>query len=229
MAPRSYSSAIRDAQVEQTRALLLETARTMLAEGGIDALTLPRLAQVAGVSVPTVYRHFPSLDDLFRAFLEWLRPRLGLTEERLMSVTPEQLPAVPGENFPRYEAESGVLRPLMESREFNRVRVASMRDRARKAAARLKAESDGWSDAEREARAGAIWVLQSPHVWRWMRDTWGLDNEEAAEAASWAMATLRDALRRGKPENTKAKSKGKIRTAPQANTGRANGKAKKRA
>jgi AcrR family transcriptional regulator len=206
MSPRNYSSAIRDAQLEQTRAHLFDTARAMLVEGGLDALTLPKLAQTAGVSVPTVYRHFPTLDDLYRAFLEWLRPQLGTSADRLMATTPEELPTVPLDNYPRYESHAAVLRPLMESREFNRVRVASMRDRARSASAQLKPISEGWSEAELEARAGAIWVLASPQVWRWLRDTWGLENDEAAKAASWAMGALRDALERG-PEKPQAKPK----------------------
>jgi AcrR family transcriptional regulator len=203
MSPRTYSSAIRDAQLEQTRAHLFDTARAMLVEGGLDALTLPKLAQTAGVSVPTVYRHFPTLDDLYRAFLEWLRPQLGISAERLMATTPAELPVVPLDNYPRYESHAAVLRPLMESREFNRIRVASMRDRAKSASVPLKPISKGWSEAELEARAGAIWVIATPQVWRWLRDTWGLENDEAAKAASWAMAALRDALERG-PEKTPA-------------------------
>ena len=197
MKSRAYTSAIRDAQVEQTRALLLDTARALLVEGGLDALTLPKLAQAAGVSAPTVYRHFATLDELFRAFLEFLRPQLGMTEERLLAITPEQLPDVPLENFPRFDAEAAVLRPLMESREFNRVRVESFRDRAQRASAQLKPHVSGWSDRQLEALSGAVWVLGSPQVWRWLRDTWGLENDEAAEAASWAMRTLRDTLVRG--------------------------------
>jgi AcrR family transcriptional regulator len=193
MKPRGYSSAIRDAQVEQTRTLLIETARKLLIEGGVEALTLPKLAVAAGVSVPTVYRHFPALDDLHRAFVDHLRPLLGMSSERLLAVTPEQLPSVPLENYPRYEAEAAVLRPLMESREFNRVRVASMPDRAKKASAQLKPSSRG-SDRELEARTGALWMLASPQAWRWLRDTWDLDSDQAAQAASWAMRTLRDAL-----------------------------------
>jgi AcrR family transcriptional regulator len=217
MSPRAYSSAIRDAQLEQTRALLFDTARTLLVEGGLDALTLPKLAQVAGVSVPTVYRHFPTLDDLYRAFLEWLRPQLGISRERLMSTKPEDVQAIPLENFPRYDEHAAVLRPLMESREFNRVRVASMRDRAEDATVHLKERAPGWSDAAIEARAGALWVLASPQVWRWLRDTWGLENDEAAEAASWAMGALRDALLRGpepgKGKATKAKAAPKTKSA----------------
>jgi AcrR family transcriptional regulator len=196
MTPRSYTSSIRDAQVEQTRAHLMDTARTLLIQGGADALTLPKLAQAANVSAPTVYRHFPTIDELFRAFLEWLRPRVGQTSERLLR-SPEQLPSLPLENFPLFEAESAVLRPLMESREWNRIRVASQRDRARSAAKLLRADAPDWSDAQLEAMSGAIWVLGSPQVWRWLRDTWAIDNDEAAQASSWAMRTLLEALARG--------------------------------
>jgi hypothetical protein len=96
----------------------------------------------------------------------------------------------------------------MESREFNRVRVESMGDRARQASARFKPHTSGWSDAQLEARVGAVWALNSPQAWRWLRDTWGLENDEAAEAASWAMRTLRDALLRG-PDTATQKEKAK--------------------
>ncbi len=197
MATRTYSSPIRDAQVEQTRALLFDTARALLVEGGLDALTLPKLAQAAGVSVPTVYRHFPTVDDLIRAFLEWIRPRIGQTPERLLATSADRLPELPLENYPRYEAEAAVLRPLMESREFNRVRVASMSDRARTAAGLLRPEAPGWSDAQLEAMAGAIYILSAPQAWRWFRETWAVEADEAARAASWAMRTLIEALARG--------------------------------
>jgi AcrR family transcriptional regulator len=219
MTPRAYSSAIRDAHVEQTRALLMDTARTLLMEGGLEALTLPKLAQAAGVSAPTVYRHFATLDDLFRAFLECLRPELGLTAERFMSTTLEQLPSVPLENFPRYEAHAALLRPLMESSEFNRVRVGSMRDRARNASARMRPQVSGWSDAQLEALVGSVWVLNSPQVWRWLRDTWGIGNDEAAQAASWAMRTLLEALVRG-PDTPKPKQKAKPPRAAKSRTNR---------
>jgi AcrR family transcriptional regulator len=219
MTPRTYSSSIRDAQVEQTRTHLIETARALLVEGGIDALTLPKLAQAAGVSVPTVYRHFPAMDDLLRAFLEWLRPRVGQDTERLASLEADQVASLPLENFPRYEAEAAVLRPLMESREFNRVRVGATSDRAQNARKALRPQAPGWTDAELDAMSGAVWVLGSPQVWRWLRDTWGVDNDAAARASSWAMRTLLEALARG-PEAPRAKPKPKPKQAKAPRTAR---------
>jgi AcrR family transcriptional regulator len=206
MAPRAYASAIRDAQVEQTRQHLFDTARAMLVEGGLDALTLPTLAQAAGVSIPTVYRHFPTIDDLVKAFLDWIRPRVGQDPARLLARTADDLHELPLENYPRFEAEAAVLRPLMESRAFNRVRVASVRDRAKAGAAALRSHAPGWTDAQLEAMSGTIYALNSPQVWRWFRDTWGVDNDEAARAVSWAIRTLIEALARG-PEKPKKRSK----------------------
>lgn len=208
MAPRAYTSPSRSAQLVQTRDKLLDAARAMLVEGGLDALTLPRLAEAAGVSVPTVYRHFATMDDLLRAFLDWIRPRIGQTTERLFSPA-ERLPVLPAENYALYEQHAEVLRPLMESRAFNRIRVGSVRDRARSAAAVLRPCAPGRTASELEALAGAIYLFISPQVWRWLRETWGLEATEAAHASTWAIQVLLDALAR--PPTPARKPRGKPR------------------
>ena len=82
----------------------------------------------------------------------------------------------------------------MESRAWNQIRVASMPDRSRQAAAVLREVAPDWPAADLEAVAGAIYVLASPQTWRWMRDTWGLDTDQSARAASWAIKALLEAL-----------------------------------
>lgn len=212
MTARKYESPLRDAQAEETRERLFEAARALLVDGGLDALTLPRLAKAAGVSVPTVYRHFPTMDALVEALLAWIRPLVGQTPERLFC-PPEALPRLPLENFARFEDNAAVLRPLMESRAFNRVRVASMRDRARRAAALLAPAAPGWRERELEAKGGVIWALASPQTWRWLGETWGLETAEAARAASWAIETLVAALAAGPIEpKTRRKSPRKKRS-----------------
>jgi len=203
MTARKYESAVRDAKAEETRERLFEAARALLVQGGLDAVTLPKLARAAGVSAPTVYRHFPTVDALIEAFLVWIRPLIGQTRERLMT-SADALPRLPPENFARFEAHAAVLRPLMESRAFSRVRVASMRDRAEQGAAILEDLAAGWRARDLEAAAGAIWVLASPQTWRWMTETWGLETKEAAGAASWAIGALVAALGRGPTKKSKA-------------------------
>ena len=63
---RSYRSQLRAEQAEVTRARILDaTVRVMAA--GLPFLSIPAVAREAGVSVPTVYRHFGTKRDLLAA------------------------------------------------------------------------------------------------------------------------------------------------------------------
>lgn len=49
---------------------LLAAAEALLEHGGLDAATVPAIAEAAGVSVGVVYRRFPNKDALLRAVYE---------------------------------------------------------------------------------------------------------------------------------------------------------------
>src|SRR5438105_13247665 len=49
---------------------LLSSAEALLEHGGLDAATVPAIAETAGVSVGVVYRRFPGKDALLRAVYE---------------------------------------------------------------------------------------------------------------------------------------------------------------
>ena len=55
------------ARSRETLNRLLDAAEMLLAEGGLDAATVPGIADRAGVSVGVVYRRFPDKDALLRA------------------------------------------------------------------------------------------------------------------------------------------------------------------
>lgn len=56
-------------QVQRTRRLLLEAAERLLQQGGPDSVTHLRVAEEAGVSRATVYRHWPERVDLLTDLL----------------------------------------------------------------------------------------------------------------------------------------------------------------
>jgi AcrR family transcriptional regulator len=60
----------RDERREERRNLLLDSAMEILAEGGVEALTIPRLAQRMEASVGGLYRYFPSKEAIFVALQE---------------------------------------------------------------------------------------------------------------------------------------------------------------
>jgi AcrR family transcriptional regulator len=67
LAPRKYSMDKRKAAVEDTRQRILEAALALHAEKGIFGTSWQDIAHRADVSVGTVYKHFPSLDELVPA------------------------------------------------------------------------------------------------------------------------------------------------------------------
>ncbi|MFK0103170.1 TetR/AcrR family transcriptional regulator [Streptomyces sp. NPDC091040] len=54
---------------EQTRAEIKEVALRQLAEGGVGALALTRIAKALGLSGPALYRYFANRDDLLSALI----------------------------------------------------------------------------------------------------------------------------------------------------------------
>jgi AcrR family transcriptional regulator len=67
LAPRKYSMDKRREAVEATRQRILEATLTLHTEKGIFGTSWQDIARRADVSVGTVYKHFPSLDELVPA------------------------------------------------------------------------------------------------------------------------------------------------------------------
>lgn len=65
--PRRYRMRRRAEAVEETRRRIVAATAQLHAERGIAATSWDEIADRAGVSLATVYRHFPSLDQLIPA------------------------------------------------------------------------------------------------------------------------------------------------------------------
>src|SRR5918999_2979586 len=67
MSPRKYDMTRRASAVAQTRRRIIDATRALHTEQGIGATSWDEIAARAGVGVGTVYRHFPSVDELIPA------------------------------------------------------------------------------------------------------------------------------------------------------------------
>src|SRR4026207_1998738 len=74
---RPYSSQLRTEQAEETRSRILDATIRVMARG-VGTLSIPDVAGEAGVSVPTVYRHFGSKGALLAAVHPHLGRRAGI-------------------------------------------------------------------------------------------------------------------------------------------------------
>jgi AcrR family transcriptional regulator len=87
MSPRNYDMTKRAATVARTRQRIIDAARQLHGEQGIAATSWDDIAARAGVGVGTVYRHFPSLDELIPACGE-------LTMQIVAPPDPSMVPAL---------------------------------------------------------------------------------------------------------------------------------------
>jgi AcrR family transcriptional regulator len=188
---RRYESKVRDEQANRTRAALLEACEALLLEGPVEEVTLPAVARRAGVTKPTAYHHFPDNDALLAGFLVHLRDRIGMAHETLASLPPRKLPAAVRENYRRFDANAELLRRIMNSPSYDRVRLAKKLDRA---ALTLPVWGNAAPERVLRERIGPVYLLLAPASWRWLCETWGLSGDEAARAAEWAVTALVSAI-----------------------------------
>ena len=62
-----------------TREAILGAAMTVLASDGVEALSLSKVAHLAGVNRGTAYQHFKTRDELVKATVAWVSERLADT------------------------------------------------------------------------------------------------------------------------------------------------------
>jgi AcrR family transcriptional regulator len=82
MSPRKYDMGKRAAAAEETRRRIVDAAHQLHIEQGVAATSWDDIAERAGVGVGTVYRHFPSLDELV--------PACGAVVSELIALPPAE-------------------------------------------------------------------------------------------------------------------------------------------
>ncbi|OLZ42923.1 TetR/AcrR family transcriptional regulator [Amycolatopsis keratiniphila] len=85
-----------DPRLARSRARLLDAATHLLAEGGVDAVTIDAVTRTAGIARATLYRHFGTGTELLAAAFERLLPPVapapahGPLRQRLLTLLTNQ-------------------------------------------------------------------------------------------------------------------------------------------
>ncbi len=117
--PRLRANLPQQARSRLTVHRLVSATEALLAQGGLDAATVPAIASLAGVSVGVVYRRFPDKDNLLRAvydrFFERVKEerfhRLGQQGYFEMTL-PERVHTIIRSMVELYRTNRGLLRAL---------------------------------------------------------------------------------------------------------------------
>lgn len=181
-----YDSPLRREQAEQTRARIVAAALELIV-GGVEGLTMQDVAKAAGVALRTVFRHFPTRDDLLDATWQALQVRMGETPDM---ATLDELTGFLPDLFGRYGAMEDQIRGAMFSRTFESSRRRLGADRARKIRRAVAAQFTGGDARAQAMAASAAYTLTVPLVSIVLREAFGLSAPEAAQACAWAIRTL---------------------------------------
>ncbi len=181
--PRKYRMAVREARVEQTRQRIVEAAKSLHAEQGILGTSHEEIARRAGVSQATVYRHFPTLDDLIPAcarsihVLQPATPALAASIYHGLEHPAERLERLIRGTCACYERDGAWLHAARREGDLIpslRVIVRQQRDTLR---ALVRAALEGIASERTE---NVLVALLDVPFWRSLRDA-GLSAEEAVE------------------------------------------------
>ena len=189
--PRRYVSPLREEQAQATRERILQGLIEVLARGAAE-LSVPAVAREAGVSVATVYRHFPSKQALLDGLGDHVRERwLG---ELPTPRTPAELADLFARVYPRIDARSEVVQAALASPLARRGRKASMKGRLARVDAAL-APVKGRITSEDYARLRSVAaLLTASETVHFLRELVGLPVSDAADVAAWTLLTLVRAL-----------------------------------
>ena len=90
---RIYTSESRDAQAAQTKNRILNAAKELFQNEGFDRVTIGKLAQAAGVSMPTIYALFKSKRGILQSLIDEVLPPKqfeALVEESKQEKSPKK-------------------------------------------------------------------------------------------------------------------------------------------
>ncbi len=185
---RSYRSQLRAQQAEETRARILDATFRVMA-GGLAFMSIPHVAREAGVSVPTVYRHFATKRDLLAAVYPHSLRRAGL-DKLVIPRSMDELRAGMRAYFERTDSLGDLARAAMASPASDEVRRLNMPDRL--AAFRQIAESiePTPSEVDRDRIARLLVILTASSALRLWRDQLGSSVEEVADDVDWVLRAV---------------------------------------
>jgi AcrR family transcriptional regulator len=161
-----------------------------------EDVALSLIAATAGVSLRTLYRYFPTRDDLFEAAGDHIVARLGLP----VGISgPDDITRVFLESAARGAQSPRLVRSMLWTRLGRRARSAHRQRRVAEISAALTGITAHLAPREARRRVGAIVYLSSLPAWITVSEECGIDAKDARLGIAWALETLVASLRE---ENT---------------------------
>jgi AcrR family transcriptional regulator len=187
------SVSLREQSAAATRERILSAVADLVERGELEELTVPAVAEASGVSLRTIYRYYPTREDLMEAAGRWIG------DELLKHPYPRDLDEV-ADLFEAgcrdFDERPGLARALALSQLGQRVRGYRRRERLEAIGRALREEVGGVDEQELRHAEAVLAYLHNIIAYTVLREECGMSGEEIGRAIAWAIRTLVEDLRR---------------------------------
>jgi AcrR family transcriptional regulator len=162
------------------------TALAKILRSGTD-VTFDAVAREAAVPIRTLYRHFPSKEELFATFWPWMNERIEMPSRP--KTVDEMIGHIP-QLYAAFDRDEPLVRAMLHSPHGRQIRNATAAARRDKFSTALTEVTSGLTAYETLKLLAGITAICSAAGWESMKDNWGLSGPAAADAAQWAVTAL---------------------------------------
>jgi AcrR family transcriptional regulator len=195
---------LREEHRQLTRQKVLAAVLELVAEGSIDALSVPAVSQRSGVSVATIYRYFPNKDQLLAAASAEPSRRATTSADRpARQDGDDDLDHHVRVMWHEFSDNLPLLRHQLSSEAGREMRQARAPENRRRLAGYVERCGIDPASEVGERLISMIMVVTSSTALVELQDRQGLDIDEAIENSLWALRALIDAAG-GDPQQDEA-------------------------
>lgn len=196
------SIGLREEHATATRERILSAVAELIEQGDLDELTMPAVAETSGVSLRTVYRYYPTREQLLEAAGRWIG------DELFKHPYPSDLDEVADlyeEGCRDFDERPGLARALARSQLGQRARGYRRRERLEAIRGAMRAELTELSDEELRQAEAVLAYLHNILAYTSLHEESDLSGKQIGAAMGWAIRTLIADLR--KRNNNKRRKK----------------------
>jgi AcrR family transcriptional regulator len=163
---------------------------------------MPGVAEASGVSLRTVYRYYPTREQLLEAAGRWIGDELF---KHPYPRDLDELAELYQEGCRDFDQRPGLARALAQSQLGQRARGYRRRERLEAIRRALRSELTELGEEEHRQAEAVLAYLHNILAYTSLRDENGLSGEEIGQAVGWAIRTLTEDLRNRNEKARRAK------------------------
>src|SRR5690348_10852032 len=190
---KEYHSDLRQEQMRRTREQILDALVRTIGQG-VAGLSIPAVAREAGVSIPTIYRHFHNKQELVAALGGYLMQKMGMASMQPPRSLGDLL-AFARYAFVKADDIDEAVKIIAVSELGRQRRKDAMPLRIKMLEDALAGELAPLNEQDRVYLRNMILILTSSAMIRAFKEYLDLSGEAAADTVEWAIRLLIRAAR----------------------------------